>query len=320
MARTRTEDAIRHQQRRGGILLPMIEDLFKQPIEIESQDDIDFIVLLLESQMTRQQDRTSNPLFSPSQLAECLRYVYLLKNHKELEIPKLASVRIEPNFYFFNGNWLHIKWQFALFKLAKKINDPAIFTMLGVEVPIVSKHKDHGGTVDALCLVYTEPIIVDFKGLNVRTFSKIAAGNVPEQYLVQLADYGMLWNAAAKRGNGARITRALLMAENKGGPDKRHPIALHEAEVEISTYLPNVRSRLEDLREHARQEKIPEPACVSTSSFQFQGCPFRKFCRQEVQAVERRNRRAASKDSEGYRVATPGRRRNHRARRNSNGR
>lgn len=318
MAVTKTEEAIRHQARRSGILVPLIEDLFTTQVEIESKDDIGFIVGLLESQLKRGEDRKNKPVFSPSQLSECLRYVYLLKHHKQLEIPRIASVRIEPNYYFFNGNWLHLKWQFALYKLEKRVNDPEIFKLIGVEVPIVSKHKDHGGTVDALCLIHGEPVIVDFKGLNVRDFKKIAVGNIPPQYVVQLADYGMLYNAAARRQGGAKIIRALLIVENKGGPDNRHPIAIHEAEVEISTHLPEVRSRLEVLREYAGKEETPPPACQSTQTFQFQGCPFRKFCRKEVKRVEKRNKRAKSQDAEGLSVATPSRSRAARSRRNRN--
>lgn|SRR5215831_3593890 len=306
---TNLEKRIRHEQRSKGLLVPLLEQLFTRPIEIESEEDIEFVSNLLRMQMIRQQDRVDWPVFSPSQMAECLRYVYLLKNHKALEIPRLASVRIEPNYYFFNGNWLHLKWQFALYKLHRRIGDSSIFHLIACEVPIVSKHKDHGGTVDGLVLIQNEPVIVDFKGLNVRTFGEITRGYIPAQYVIQLADYGILYNSLRTVKNEHKITRALLVSENKGGPDPKHPIALQENEVQISTHLPEVRRRLKILRGHEEAETIPSPECVSTSSFQFQGCPFRKFCRDEVKTIERKQKRMEAKQN--VEVATPARRRRH---------
>lgn len=313
---TRTEQRLRHKQARKGLLVPLLEDMFQHQVEIEGPDDIDFIVQVLEAQLARSLDRKTRPVFSPSQLASCLRQVYLLKHHRSLKIPALASVRLEPNYYFFNGNWMHLRWQFALFKLDKLIGDPTIFKLIGVEIPILSKHKDHGGTADALCLIYGEPIIADFKGLNVRTFGEITRGYIPGEYAIQLADYQMLSNSGRVSGR-PRITKGLLVVENKGGPDNKHPIALHEHVVEISTYLPEVRRRLEVLREHEQTNTIPPPECQKTTSFQFQGCPFRKFCREEVQAIERRQRELESQDADRLRVEKTGRSRNHRPRRNS---
>jgi hypothetical protein len=130
---THTESLIRHQKRRKGLLVPLLEDLFQYPVEIDGPDDIAFITDVLERQLARSLDRVNAPKFSPSQLASCLRYVYLNKNHKSHEISKLSSVRLEPNFYFFNGNWIHLKWQFVLYKLDKMIGDPTIFKLYGVE-------------------------------------------------------------------------------------------------------------------------------------------------------------------------------------------
>lgn len=318
MPRTKTEKMIRHKRRREGILVPLLEDLFQRPVEIESDDDVDWITDVLRRMVERQNARTNAPLFSPSQLAECLRYVYLLKHHKELGISRITSSRVEPHFYFFNGNFLHLKWQFALYKLEKYVDDPAIFTLHGVEVPIISKHGDHGGTVDALCSVNGEPTIPDFKGLNVRTFSEITRGFIPPQYASQLSNYSMLYNASL-RGNGNRpkISKAILVSENKGGPDPKHLIALHETEIEIETHLPEVRRRLKELREHGKENSIPAPECQTTGSVQFLGCPFRKFCKSEVQEIQRQNARAERQDSERLAVEVSKRRRHNRSGGNS---
>src|SRR3954466_6488051 len=260
---TNSMKLIRHKQKRKGVLVPLLEDLFQKPVEPETDDEIDFITDILKSQVRRQKDRTHRPVFSPSQLSECLRYVYLLKHHKKLKIPKTASVRVEPHFYFFNGNFLHIKWQFALYKLDKALPDQ-IFKLIGVEVPILSKRKDHGGTADALVLIYGELYIVDFKGLNVRSFGEITRGSIPPQYAMQLADYGMLFNSQKK--NNGRISKGLLITENKGGPTPKALLALHESAIEIATHLPEVRGRLEVLREHGEANSIPPPECISTQT------------------------------------------------------
>jgi hypothetical protein len=317
MTRTKTEQLIRHKRKRSGVLVPLLEDLFQRPVEIESDEDVEWITTLLRRMVERQQARTSAPLFSPSQLAQCLRYVYLLKHHRELGISKTSSVRVEPHFYFFTGNFLHLKWQFALYKLEEYVNDPEIFTLHGVEVPIVSKHRDHGGTVDALCSVYKEPVIVDFKGLNVRAFGEITRGFVPPQYASQLSNYAMLYNAAIRNGDSPKISRGLLVSENKGGPDPKHLIALHEIEIPVQTHLPEVRRRLKELRSHGKTDSIPPPECQTTKGIQYLGCPFRKFCKEEIREIESRRRESERKDAENVAVAIPERRRRNRSGRNS---
>jgi hypothetical protein len=293
-----------------------LEDLFRHPVEIESDEDIAWIESLLRRMMERQNSRLSAPLYSPSQLAGCLRYVYLLKHHREHEISKVRSTSTSAHYYFFNGNFLHLKWQFALYKLEQKINDPSIFALHGVEVPIISKRKDHGGTVDALVSLYGDPSIVDFKGLNVRAFQEISRGFVPVDYAVQLADYGMLFNSSRNNG-GSKIFTGLLVSENKGGADAKHPLALQETEVKIETHLPEVRSRLKELRNYGSKKEIPPPECDSTGKVQFTGCPFRKFCKAEVKEIERRNKRASRKDAERLAVAIPTGSRRNRSRGNS---
>lgn len=318
MPTNKTQKLIRHKRTRSGVLIPLLEDLFQSQVEIDDEADLEFLSNTLRTMMQRQQARVGSPVFSPSQLAECLRYVYLLKHHKSLGIVRAGLVRIEPNFYFFNGNFLHLKWQYALWKLDRKINDPEIFRLHGVEVPIQSKRKDHGGTADALASIYKQPYLIDFKGLNVRAFMEIANGRIPPQYAMQLTDYGMLFNS--QRGKGVQIFSGLLVSENKGGPDPKRPLALHESEIVIKTHLPEVRYRLEVLREHEAKEEIPEPECESTTTYQFQGCPFRKFCKKEVAAIAKRNRDAEGSDPAKLEVARSSRGRDYRAARNSKGR
>jgi len=316
MPTTKLEKQIRHNRTRKGVLVPLLEDLFTRPVEFDTDEDVEWMALLLQDVQERQGGRAANPLYSPSQLASCLRYVYLLKHHEEHEIPLTPTRSVSAHYYFFTGNFLHLKWQYALYKLDQKINDPSIFRLHGCEIQIMSKHKDHGGTVDALCSIYGEPSIVDFKGLNVRTFQEITRGYVPSQYTIQLTDYGMLFNAATRSGT-PKISRALLVSENKGGADPKHPLALHETEIQIETHLPEVRSRLKELRRYGDEKEIPPPACESTGQVQFTGCPFKKHCRKEVSAIERNIKRAAREDAEGFKVAVPRGRRRNRSGRNS---
>jgi hypothetical protein len=317
MPKTKLEKEISRRSTRKGKLVPLLEDLFTQPVEIESEEDIEWIEQLLRRMLARGQDRNNRPLYSPSQLSECLRYVYLLKHRKELGLVRTGSRSASAHYYFFTGNFLHLKWQFALMKLEKAVNNPAIFRLHGVEVPIVSKRKDHGGTVDALVSINEEPSIVDFKGINVRSFQEISRGFVPVTYTIQLTDYGMLFNSAASKNGEAKISTALLVSENKGGADAKRPLALQETEIQIETHLPEVRSRLKELRSYADKKEIPPPECTSIGTVQFKACPFRKFCKEEVQVIERRAKRAARKDAEGLTVAIPERRGNNRSRRNS---
>ena len=282
----------------------MLEDLFTYPLRVENDRDVQFISSLLRKGQERERARTSSPVFSPSALSACLRKVYLTRHHEELGIPRLKSMKIEPNFYFATGEWLHLKWQFACWKLQERINDPKVFRLIACEYPITSKREDHGGTVDVYCSIYGELLIVDFKGLNVRAFTAITREEA-SGYEIQLADYMMLYNSKpANHANGNRIDRALLIAENKGGPDPQHPIALHEVVIELEDHKPLVRHRLGVLREHETQEEIPAAECTSVNTFQFQGCPFRKYCRKEVKEIQDRNKRAEGKEG-SYKVARP---------------
>lgn len=312
---TITEKQIRHARRRKGVLVPLLEDFMRKPVNVETEEDVEFLTGLFRT-MADREDRRRDPdtrVFSPSALAQCLRQVYLKKHHVELEITAKLPQRIEPNFYFLNGNFLHVKWQFALYKMEKAIADPAVFHIhriwerkefvWGFEVPILSKRGDHGGTVDGIVHVFEEPFILDAKGLNVRTWGEITRDYVPVEYSIQLTGYMILWNS--RKDSPFRIEKSLLLAENKGGPDSRHPIALHEKVVDLADFKPEVRRRLEVLREHEAKEKIPKPECTSTSGFQFGGCPFAAFCKQEVVEIQRKHRERENRSTPKLAVARP---------------
>src|SRR5215510_1646221 len=293
MPKSQIEKQLSHRSKRDGILVPMIEDLLRHPVNIETDDDVEWLVALLEKMLHREKSRHNGLRpYSPSALAECLRKVYLLRHHDRLDIPSEYLPRPEPNFYFLTGNWLHIKWLFTLRKL--ELWQHRIFKILEIEYPVMSKHGDHGGTIDVIVELRGEPLVIDWKGLNVRSFNQIVQGKIPEEYRIQVGDYAMLWNSKHPK---QKVERGLLIVENKGGPDNYHPIALHEAEIPIRQVVPVVRKRVEELRAHEQANTIPPPECVSTKTIQFQGCPFARFCKEEVREIERERQRSARENS-----------------------
>jgi hypothetical protein len=238
--------------------------------------------------------------------------VYLNKTFDTLDIPRVFPPRIEPNFYFLTGEFLHLKWQYTIFKMAQEFpeielaDDP----IDSFEVRVISKRGDHGGTTDVVPAILGQHYVLDFKGLNVRSFSKIAQGSVPDDYRIQLTDYMILLNSENPRRY--KVEDALLIAENKGGPDTHHPAALCETKISLKENRAEVRGRLEALREYERKEEIPPPECVSTKGIQFTGCPFQGFCKKEVKRIE--NGRVDRSNSNGYKVRISKKRRANRSR------
>jgi hypothetical protein len=85
-----------------------------------------------------------------------------------------------------------------------------------------------------------------------------------------------------------KVERGILLLENKGGPDARHPAALAETVISLKDSLPEVRARLEILREH-QAKKIPAPECTSTKRIEYTGCPSRSSAvRKSRQSSEER--------------------------------
>lgn len=314
--RTQTEKNIRHKRHRSGILTPLIEDRLKWPVRVETSKDVKFLKDLFEKNQQREVDREASNLYSPSALAECLRRVFLTKNFTNEELPRVFPPRIEPNFYFLTGEFLHLKWQYVIYKIAQEFPEIELAPdpIDSFEVRVVSKRGDHGGTIDVIPAIMGTHYVVDFKGLNVRTFSKISQGFVPGNYRIQTTAYMILLNS--ERPRRFSVQDALLVCENKGGPDTRHPAALCESRISLKENKAEVHLRLEALRSHERDEKIPAPECNHVRSLQFTSCPFQKFCREEVEEIQRAIAAANGGDSEGFEVRVSTKRRTDRTRRN----
>jgi hypothetical protein len=289
MPLTHTERAISQRRNAQGVLRPLIEEFMRNSVEVESQEDVEWLAQLFRSGLRREEERKRTPVFSPSSFASCLRQVYLKRNYKEVGLVPLQVPRLEPQGYYLHGDFLHFKWQFVLYKMAQTAAD---FELVAVERRVASKRRDHAGTVDAVAIIEDEPYIVDFKGINVRDFQNVVNGRIPHHYRLQLSDYMVLANSDEnfkKATDIDRIEKAILIAENKGGPDPKHPLAIHEHIVHLDEGIQEVRIRLKELRGHEEANTIPPPECEKTTSLQFKGCPFQRFCKREVKLIESRN-------------------------------
>jgi len=296
--------------------VPLIEDRLKWPVRIETSKDIKFLSNLFEKNQQRELDRDSERMYSPSALSECLRRVYLTKNFEDENIPRVFPPRIEPNFYFLTGEFLHLKWQYTIYKMAQEFPEIELAPdpIDSFEVRVVSKRGDHGGTIDVIPAILGEHMVVDFKGLNVRSFQKISRGTVPDNYRVQITDYMMLLNS--ERPRRYEIKDALLIAENKGGPDTHYPAALCEVRIPLAEFKREVQLRLEALRAYEAREEIPPPECISTKAIEFTGCPFQGYCKKEVKQIENKRIESESRNTDRYKVRVPDKRRSNRSRRN----
>lgn len=336
MPRTNLEKRIIKQSRvqQTGWIVPILNELLKSPVGIEDETDVQFLQWLAQKQVERERIRKASydkgqTVFSPSGLATCLRRSYLGKNHKEHGLERVSLPAIEPHYYFITGDFIHLKIQFMLYKASLKWSDHII--LIDIEMPVMSKHKDHGGTVDVLLLLDGEPLILDVKGLNVRGFGRIDRGEPPHEYRIQVSDYMMLFNSMITSGRWKPtdllmeelrrwghtsmplVKRGFILAENKGGPDTGHPAALTEHEIKLKDNLPELRIRMEALRAHEEAKEIPEAECESTRYVEFTGCPFANFCYPEVRERERQAKRTETGDTREFKLAKP--KRNSRSRR-----
>lgn len=294
---TTTEKRIAQKRKARGILVPILEDLLERMCEVEDEDDIGFMVDLMRARM----EPRAKGVFSPSMLSSCMRQAYFVKVGQE----KRPALSPSSNGFFLDGDFRHYKWQFALWKAQRA----GLLKLLGVEVRVYSKTGDFVGTIDAIVMLDGKVYIIDFKGMNVRSFQKFVNEGATLGHGIQITGYGMIYPDL--------IDGCLLIGESKGGPlQNGSPIALHEQFIPISQFKAKVKKRLATLRRFVDNEEVPSPACVSTRHKEFQECPFAWFCRKEVLAVQRERERSARSDPERAKVAVPGRARDDRTRGN----
>ena len=305
----------RRTRKSGMILVPILEKLLERECIPEDEDDFAFMDMLVRA---RSQKR-SKGVFSPSQLGTCTRQAWFGKRGEEkhqIENPR-------SNGYFVHGNFIHFKWQFAMWKAHRAgllelvtIKDATGLTLAlpdgrykvgqrpAVEVRVVK--EDLGGTIDVIAKLPNKrhPIVIDFKGINQIEFQRTVKNGAPLGYQRQIVGYSDLANDVLKLG----IKEALLVCENKAGPSSSgNPLALHETSVPLDGYVGDVQRRLRTLRWFDARDELPDIECVSTAHMMFQECPFNRFCREEVLAAQREAEARAKKREVRRQVARPGR-------------
>jgi hypothetical protein len=285
-----------------GVLVPMIMNFMTQnAVEIETQADMDFMNNLIALTAKREEMRRDGPrFFSPSSIGEpCVRKAYLARH--AVKVPGAPSpYGLLPHFYFLTGNFLHLKWQFALHKMEQWIGNSTIFQVHAYELPVASKHGDHRGTIDVVASIYNEPYVIDFKGLNTFSAKKISYGKIPLNYRIQVADYLVLWNSQRLKVDVKvpRIEKGLLIVEDKTGGEQ----FLQEAVIRLSRDGKRARRKLQELREWEAKGQMPPPLCKSLKDKNFIGCQFRGICFDEVEA---RHKASTQQIREGLALVPP---------------
>lgn len=272
---------VRHAQA-PGILVPLVTKfLTENPVEVETQTDVDFLMGLMKLTMKREEDRRTGPgYFSPSSLGEpCVRKAFLSR-HAVRDPDAPSPYGLSAHYYFLTGNFIHLKWQFLLHKMEQWIGNSTIFQVHGYEIPIASKRGDHRGTLDVVASIYNEPWVIDFKGLNSFSAQKVGMGIISKSYRMQLVDYLVLWNS--QKAKPFEIKRGLLFVEDKGWVEGSKVSPFQEMIVSGNPRL--VQRRLKKLREYEAQAVLPPPRCKSLKDRNFTSCQFRNICFDEVEA------------------------------------
>lgn len=334
---TPTERRIIQERRaraRGSRLVLALEELLEREVEPEDEEDFRFLEMLLRARAIPR----SKGVFSPSMLGSCMRQAYFAKTGVD---PHKAHSP-QTNGYFLHGNFIHLKWQFALWKAHREglielvtvsidseratllemrengdlsleeydawvaaLNFYGDGTRPAVEIRVRSKAGDFSGTIDAIIRIVTRYYLVDFKGINLIDYQRALKKGAKFEYRVQVVGYAMIVNGSDEFD--FTIKQCLLVSECKAGPisGRGSPLALHEAVVDVDDYKDEVRNRLKRLREHVAEESIPAPACVSTRHQSYQECPFNRLCLEEVRRIQSKREKAAGSSKRNWQVARP---------------
>lgn len=292
---TQTEEYLKSRKRSdtsGTLLVPLIEQFMKNPVEVEDEEDFDYLLKLISA---RSRPRVKG-VYSPSMLASCLRQTYFSKiGQKRYRAPK-----IETSSYFLNGNFLHYKWQFVLWKMhragvveltgQRNKEDP-----LGAEIFVSNNAGDHGGSIDNCVYVGNELVTVDWKSANAFSFGTSVTRNTPGiRYITQSCDYALLANEDESL-RIPKIKKVLIIFERKDGPINSRavssPLGLFEWAYDPNEYRPVIARRIKKLRAYESKKLIPPVECGSTKIMQYKGCPFAPYCKGEVEAYEREHKK-----------------------------
>jgi len=326
----------RRAKKTGAILVPILEEVLENECIPETPQDFHFMDMLVRARALPRQ----KGVFSPSMLGTCTRKAYFAKRGE----PKFMAQCPQTNGYFLHGNFLHLKWQFALWRahtlgMLELVTVPIAHeeevvrrmflsgddnhsdedyvrymdaldfyrngTRPAVELRVIVG-QDFGGTIDGLVRTLNKRAhVVDFKGINVIDFQRTIKRGAKKEYRNQIVGYGDNVN---KSDLDVHVDDCLIISENKAGPtnsSSQSPLALHETLVKIEDHLPEVKRRLKTLRWYDHRDEVPPPECVSTLHLAFQECPFNGNCREEVREVQRERERRAQKPKRNLKVARP---------------
>jgi hypothetical protein len=306
---TPTERRIAHKKRNqesGALLVPILEKLLERECIPEDDEDFGFLDMLVR---VRAQERAKG-VFSPSMLGSCLRQAWFSKRGEE----KLLAHSPQTNGYFLTGNFIHFKWQFAIWKAhragllslyyvdAGELATEEMLLRPAVEVRVID--GTFGGTIDVIVVLETlqgKPRVVDFKGVNLIDWQRTVKNGAPLAYRRQIVGYSDL----AERALGVEFGDPILISECKAGPVSGipSPLALHETIVSRDEWRGDVKRRLKTLRWYDDRDEMPPPECVSTRHMSFQECPFSRHCREEVRERQREHEAQLAARAANLRVA-----------------
>lgn len=308
MPRTATERRILERRRAKGVLVPILEDVLERHLEVEDEEDEQFMLNLMRARARKRE----SGVFSPSMLGSCMRQAYFAKTGQD----RRPATSPRSNAFFLDGDFRHYKWQFALWKAHRA----GLLRLLGVEVRVYHPNGDFAGTIDAIVEIDGELFIVDFKGMHLRSFQTFEVYGTPDNYKVQIIGYAEIVNQGKgfasfmgivinKTSEKLFIKRCLLVGENKSGPgQKGSPLGLHEDILSVKAHRAKVKRRMHQLRGFVTNEEVPDPACTSTRTKEFQECPFSWYCLREVKDIQRAKEKDARDNSGRVRVRKSSRR------------
>lgn len=300
----------------GDVLVPILERLLENEVIPETPEHFRFMDMLVKARALPRR----KGVFSPSMLGSCMRQAWLAKRGTE----KHLSADSQRNGYFLKGNFVHLQWQFAMWKAheqgmlklvpvpidheydiikglykdnvidydaahawMKSLDFYGDDTRPGVEVRVVD--GDFGGTADVIAEIPVgeRPRVIDVKGINLVDFQRTVRSGTKQEYRRQVVGYADNVNTVL----GLGIEECIVLSECKAGPlgGRGSPIALHETLVRVDDYHGEMARRLRTLRYHDMTDDMPAIECVSTRHMGFQECAFGgRFCHAEVLAVQQR--------------------------------
>lgn len=98
----------RRAKKSGAILVPILEAVLENECIPETPQDFQFMDMLVRARALPRREG----VFSPSMLGSCVRQAYFAKRGVE----KHRAFSPQTNGYFLHGNFVHLKWQFALWR------------------------------------------------------------------------------------------------------------------------------------------------------------------------------------------------------------